>query len=75
MQDDRKGIAGDEAGGVGSDWDMEDSELDPWDPSKGFTQECDMAGLAMSFGKIVWDEWGGCKCRGKGSSEEAVAVG
>lgn len=47
VQDDRKGIAGDEAGGVGSDWDMEDSELDPWDPSKGFTQECDMAGLAF----------------------------
>ena len=25
VQDDRKGIVGDEAGGVGRDWDMEDS--------------------------------------------------
>ena len=63
---DGKGIAGDGAGGVGSDWDMDGFECDHWEPSKGITQECDTAGLALW--KITWDEWGGCKCRGEGSS-------
>lgn len=47
MQEDGEGAAGDEAGGVGSDWDTEGSELDPWEPSEGFPQECDMPGLAF----------------------------
>lgn len=34
VQEDGKGIVGNGAGGVGSDWDMDGSERDRWEPSK-----------------------------------------
>lgn len=59
-----KGLRETRLEGVGSDWDTEGSELTLGNHQKAFLRSVTRQDL--HFGKITWDEWGGCRCRGKG---------